>query len=209
MFKTIDAFQYLQYFPLLSIIIACLIRPWIIWKLWGWLRVWTTSICVAPGSASLISSFTGTVNISVLVSEGQIVVTLTLNVVVVVWAGWVVILRIIILGIIILWVVIVSTVAATIIVATSSQKILKTKEPYTWLCLSWSLSLPPSTITSTTSAKVKEFSVGAIIRLSFSSSAWIISLVTTTIQSSTKDGTTEKSSTNAKETTINQLTASA
>jgi len=193
----------------LSIIIASLIGPWIIWKPLRWLRIRATSICVTPGSARLVSFLAGTMNVAVLVTEGQVVVTLTLNVVVVVWAGWIVVLGIVILGIIILWVVIVSTVAAAIIVGTSSKKGLKTKESGSWFSLSRGLSLSSSTITSTTSSKVEEFRVGSIISLSSSSSTRIvISLVISTIKSSTKNGSSKKSSTKAKDSTINEFTTS-
>jgi len=191
----------------LSINIASLIGPWIIWKLLRWLRIWTTSVCIAPGSTSMVSSLTCSMNITVLVTECQIVVALTLNVVV--WAGWIVVLWVVILGIIVLWVIIVSTVAAAIVVGASTKKILKTKESGSWFSLARSLSLSSATITSTTSTKVEEFSVGAIVSLSSPSTTWIVSLVTsTTIKGSAKDGSSKKSSTQAKDSTINKLTAS-
>ena len=97
-------------------------------------------------------------SVPIFVSEGQVVVTLTLLLLIVIVGVvviWVIVIRVVVVGIVVVRVVIgglISAVAAAVVVAPATEKILQTKEPCASISLVRGLSLPPAAVASPASA---------------------------------------------------------
>jgi len=101
---------------------------------------------VAPSPASLVSSLAGPMLPVVLVSEGQLVVTLA-GVLVIPIIARIVVARIVVARIVVAGITGISTVAATV-VTPPSEEVLQTEEPDPDLVLPGSLASPPATVTA-------------------------------------------------------------
>ena len=128
-------------------------------------------------------------SVSILVTESQIIVALTLLLIV----GGIVVARV---GI--GW--LVATVAAAVVVAASTQEVPKTKKPGPSIILVGSLSLPPATVASAAVSSTKE---GAkepcvclpVLRLSLASAAGVVLAVAASIEGSAENSAAKESST--------------
>merc|ERR1719168_29244 len=109
-------------------------------------------------------------------------------------------LRIVILGII------TSTIAATVVATT--QQVLETKESCPRLILSWSISLPSSTVTSVVASKPKESGVSLAI-ISLTSSSASTRVTSSSIESSSQHSAAHQTSSQSQDSSINKLVASA
>ena len=157
-------------------------------------------------------------SVPIFVSEGQVVVTLTLLLIVVVGVVviWVIIIRVVVVGIVVVgvgW--LISTVAAAVVVVSATEKILETKEPCAGISLVRGLSLPPAAVASAAAASpqqgAQEPRVGLpIVRLSLPSAAGIVVVVVATaVQSSTEDRAAKETSAYTKEAAVNKAIAGA
>jgi len=142
-------------------------------------------------------------SVSILVTESQIIVALTLLLIV----GGIVVARV---GI--GW--LVATVAAAVVVAASTQEVPKTKKPGPSIILVRSLSLPPATVASAAVSSTKE---GAkepcvclpVLRLSLASAAGVVLAVAASIEGSTENSAAKESSTHTEEAPVNKLVTGA
>lgn len=157
-------------------------------------------------------------SVPIFVSEGQVVVTLTLLLIVVVGVVviWVIIIRVVVVGIIVVRIVVVgvgwliSAVAAAVVVVSATEKILQTKEPCAGVSLVRGLSLPPAAVASAAVASpqqgAQEPRVGLpIVRLSLPSAAGVVVVVVAAaVQSSTEDRAAQETSAYTKEAAVNE-----
>jgi len=158
-------------------------------------------------------------SVAISVSEGQVVIALTLLKVVVVVG--VVVVRVVIVGVVVVGIVIVgvivvrvSAVAATVVVVSSSQESVQTKEPGPHIPLVRGLSLPPAAVAASAVASTKqgaqEPGVGlSIVRLSLASAAGVVVVVVTAIQSSAENSTAKETSAYSKEAAVNKAVTGA
>ena len=136
-------------------------------------------------------------NVPIFVSEGQVVVTLALRLIVVVGIVivWVVVAGIIVVGVAGL----ISTVAAAVVVVSSPEEILQTKEPGPGVPLVRGLSLPPAAVASSavasTQQRAQEPGVSLpIVRLSLPSAAGVVVVVVSAVKSSAEDSAAKETS---------------
>ena len=151
-------------------------------------------------------------NVPIFVSEGQVVVTLALRLIVVVGIVivWVVVAGIIVVGVAGL----ISTVAAAVVVVSSPEEILQTKEPCPGVPLVRGLSLPPAAVASSavasTQQRAQEPGVSLpIVRLSLPSAAGVVVVVVSAVKSSAEDSAAKETSAYTKESTINKAVTGA
>ena len=151
-------------------------------------------------------------NVPIFVSEGQVVVTLALRLIVVVGIVivWVVVAGIIVVGVARL----ISTVAAAVVVVSSPEEILQTKEPGPGVPLVRGLSLPPAAVASSavasTQQRAQEPGVSLpIVRLSLPSAAGVVVVVVSAVKSSAEDRAAKETSAYTKESTINKAVTGA
>ena len=152
-------------------------------------------------------------SVPIFVSEGQVVVTLTLLLIVIVGVVviWVIIIRVVVVGIVVVgvgW--LISTVAAAVVVVSATEKILQTKEPSAGVSLVRGLSLPPAAVASSAVAAPQQGAqkpgVGLpIVRLSLPSAAGVVVVVVAAaVQSSTEDRAAQETSAYTKEAAVNE-----
>jgi len=159
-------------------------------------------------------------SVAISVSEGQVVIALTLLKVVVVVVG-VVVVRVVIVGVVVVGIVIVgvivvrvSAVAATVVVVSSSQESVQTKEPGPHIPLVRGLSLPPAAVAASAVASTKqgaqEPGVGlSIVRLSLASAAGVVVVVVAAVQSSAENSAAKETSAYSKEAAVNKAVTGA
>jgi len=169
-------------------------------------------------------------SVAISVSEGQVVITLTLLKVVVVVVGVVVvgivIVRVVVVGVVVVGVVVVgvivvgvvivrvSAVAAAVVVVSSSQESVQTKEPGPHIPLVRGLSLPPAAVAASAVASTKqgaqEPGVGlSIVRLSLASAAGVVVVVVAAVQSSAENSAAKETSAYSKEAAVNKAVTGA
>jgi len=162
-------------------------------------------------------------SVAISVSEGQVVITLTLLkvVVVVVWVVVVgiVVVRVVVVGIVVVRVVVVgvvvgrvSAVAAAVVVVSSSQESVQTKEPCPRIPLMRGLSLPPAAVAASAVASTKqgaqEPGVGlSVVRLSLASAAGVG--VAAAIQSPAENSAAKETSAYSEEAAVNKAVTGA
>merc|ERR1719264_234936 len=154
-------------------------------------------------------------SVAISVSEGQVVITLTLlKVVVVVVVVGIVIVRVVVVRIVIVGIVIVrvSAVAAAVVVVSSSQESVQTKEPCPRIPLMRGLSLPPAAVAASAVASTKqgaqEPGVGlSVVRLSLASAAGVG--VAAAIQSPAENSAAKETSSYSEEAAINKAVTGA
>ena len=158
-------------------------------------------------------------SVAISVSEGQVVIALTLLKVVVVVG--VVVVRVVIVGVVVVGIVIVgvivvrvSAVAATVVVVSSSQESVQTKEPGPHIPLVRGLSLPPAAVAASAVASTKqgaqEPGVGlSVVRLSLASSAGVVVVVVAAVQSSAENSAAKETSAYSKEAAVNKAVTGA
>ena len=149
-------------------------------------------------------------SVAISVSEGQVVIALTLLKVVVVVVG-VVVVRVVIVGVV---VVRVSAVAATVVVVSSSQESVQTKEPGPRIPLMRGLSLPPAAVAASAVASTKqgaqEPGVGlSVVRLSLASAAGVVVVVVAAVQSSAENSAAKETSAYSEEAAVNKAVTGA
>jgi len=152
-------------------------------------------------------------SVPIFVSEGQVVVTLALRLIVVVG---IIVVGVVVVGIVVAWVVVagISTVAAAVVVVSSPEEILQTKEPSPGVPLVRGLSLPPAAVASSavasTQQRTQEPGVSLpIVRLSLPSAAGVVVVVVSAIKSSAEDCAAKETSAYTKESTINKAVTGA
>jgi len=158
-------------------------------------------------------------SVAISVSEGQVVIALTLLKVVVVVG--VVVVRVVIVGVVVVGIVIVgvivvrvSAVAATVVVVSSSQESVQTKEPGPHIPLVRGLSLPPAAVAASAVASTKqgaqEPGVGlSVVRLSLASAAGVVVVVVAAVQSSAENSAAKETSAYSKEAAVNKAVTGA
>ena len=128
-------------------------------------------------------------SVPIFVSEGQVVVTLTLLLIVVVGVVviWVIIIRVVVVGIVVVgvgW--LISAVAAAVVVVSAAEKILETKEPGSHISLMRGLSLPPAAVAASAIASTEQSAQEPgvrlpVLRLSLASAAGVVVIVVAAI----------------------------
>ena len=155
-------------------------------------------------------------SVPILVSEGQVVVTLTLLLIVIVGVVviWVVIIRVVVVGVVVVRVVVagwlITAVAAAVVIVSATEKILQTKEPCAGVSLVRGLPLPPAAVAASAAAApqqgAQEPGVGLpIVRLPLPSATGVVVVaVSAAVKSSTENCASQETSAYTKEAAVNK-----
>jgi len=211
-----------------TLVATGLIRPWVVWEPFGGSGIGASiaSGSVAPGSSCFIGSPTRPMSVTVLVSEGQIVVALTallgvsriestvssiVSTIVSIVAATIIVDPVGVSAVVpavvaIVVSVVVSTIASAVIVSTASEQGVESKEPGSWLVFTRRLPFPSSTVAPIGSPATKEgpeeFCVGPF-SLSPPPSTRIVVVIA--VEESTQDASTDETEPCTDESTVERF----